>query len=104
MYRELFTDEFRAKLEEIQRLIAEASQHSLDEDGHCKSSEGAISIDLPPFYWSWNDKARPRVQIYSYLLGPSRNHEFDDIDAALKAARRWHSEEMAADRKAGWYE
>ena len=104
-YRELYTIEFQAKLTEIQRLIAEAYEHYFaNSDGHCKSAEGAVSIHLPAFFWGEETTARPGVSVYSYVLGPSRNHDFADVDQALAAVREWHKWEMATDHEAGWFE
>jgi hypothetical protein len=35
--------------------------------------------------------------IYSYVLGPNRNHDFDSLDEALVAVKEWHAEEMKRD-------
>lgn len=85
---------FRAKLAEIRRLLAEATEHALAIDGHCKSSEGAISIEYPPFFWREEKPKPPAVTVYSYVLGPNRDHYFDDIDEALAAVKSWHEKEM----------
>ncbi len=34
------------------------------------------------------------VEVYSYVLGPSRMHHFDTLDNALAAMRKWHADEM----------
>lgn len=100
-----FPPGWAVKLEEIQRLLAEAYEHYFaNSDGHCKSSEGAIEIGLPPFYWR-EKPAQPSLSIYSYVLGPSRTHYFATIDEALAAVRGWHEREMAHDYSMdGWDE
>jgi len=35
------------------------------------------------------------VEIYSYVLGPNRSHDFDSVDDALDTVRKWHADEMA---------
>lgn len=87
------------KLAEIMRLLAEAYEHYFaGSDGHCKSSEGAISINIPPFFWREDEGyGGVTVSIYSYVLGPSRQHDFRSVDAALETVRGWHAEEMATE-------
>lgn len=92
----LLTPEELSDLEEINRLLHEANEHSLKRDGHCKSAEGAISLHFGN-HWDRLDEAdrrSPAVSIYSYLLGPHRNHDFDSIQEALEAVRVWHRDEM----------
>lgn len=94
--------DFEVKLSEVRRLLAEAYGHYFDhsDDGHCKSAEGAISVHYPPFFWLEGENPEPGVSIYSYVLGPSRLHDFASIDAALDEVRRWHREEMEFDHEA----
>lgn len=88
--------EFDAKLFELQRLLAEAYEHYFKySDGHCKSSEGAISIHYPSFFWHEDVRPKPSIEVYSYVFGPSRAHHFDSIDEALEVVRAWHADEMA---------
>lgn len=107
---------FDEKLKEIRRLLAEAYEHALAIDGHCKSSEGAIQItkSYPPFFWregGWEDREPdgPSISIYSYVLGPNRMHYFDSADEALAVVRAWHAKEMCPaeydeDEDCGCYE
>lgn len=93
----LLTPEELADLEEINRLLHEANAHSLARDGHRKSSEGAISLH---FGTHWDrldeeDRKSPSVSIYSYLLSPHRDHDFDSVQQALETVRVWHRNEMA---------
>jgi hypothetical protein len=94
--KHLITQEFLDKLTEVQRLLVEAYEHYFEHgDGHCKSSEGAIDISLPPFFWREGEDREPAVEVYSYVLGPSRSHWFNTIDDALAEVRKWHAAEMA---------
>lgn len=89
-------------LAEIRRLLAEAYEHYFaNSDGHCKSSEGAITVNYPPFFWreDYADEP-PSIGIYSYVLGPHRSHYFDTSADALAAVRKWHADEMAFDHQA----
>ena len=84
-------------VEEIQRLLAEAYTHWQENcpDLHSKSSEGAVSIELPSWFWNEEHKhERPGVIVYSYVLGPQRSHYFDDSSEALAEVRKWHASEM----------
>jgi hypothetical protein len=78
------------------RLLDEAFEHYQQcPNAAWKSSENHISISLGN-YWQRNlDHAAPTVSVYSYALGPGRTHDFDTIEEALDAVRRWHAEEMA---------
>lgn len=102
-FYELISPEFHGKLAEIRVLLAEAYEHYFEHsDGHCKSSEGAMAIELPEYFWSFNADKRPTVVIYSYVLGPGRGHYFKDIDEALTAVRGWHAQEMLASYAEEW--
>jgi hypothetical protein len=84
------------KLIKIRQLLKEAYDHYFKySDGHCKSSEGSISIEFGDY---WSDKECKGiitgVSIYSYVLGSSRIHYFDSLDKALETVIQWHSEEM----------
>ena len=86
------------KLLQIRKLLKEAYdyyfQHS---DGHCKIAEGHISLDFGDY---WKDKdcecKVTGVEIYSYVLGPSRSHYFNNLDEALEEVKEWHRNEMTA--------
>jgi hypothetical protein len=87
------------KLKQIRKLLKEAYDHYFQySDGHCKSSEGYIGLDFGDY---WSDKNCEcnvtGVQIYSYVLGPSRLHYFDTIDKALQTVIQWHRNEMNTD-------
>ena len=87
------------KLKKIRQLLREAYDHYFEfSDGHCKSSEGYIGLDFGDY---WSDKncelKITGVQIYSYVLGSSRLHYFNNIDEALETVIQWHSDQMNTD-------
>jgi hypothetical protein len=87
------------KLIQIRQLLKEAYDHYFKySDGHCKSSEGYIGLDFGDY---WSDKncelKITGVQIYSYVLGPSRVHYFDTLDKALETVVQWHKNEINTD-------
>jgi len=87
------------KLIKIRKLLKEAYDHYFEySDGHCKSSEGSISIEFGDY---WNDKncecKITSINIYSYVLGSSRLHYFDSLDKALETVLQWYREEMSTD-------
>ena len=83
----------------IRSLLAEAYEHYFaNSDGHCKSSEGAVSLHFQPFFWREGEgQERPGVSIFSYVLGPHRDHYFRNTDEALAAVTEWHADEMSRD-------
>lgn len=89
------------KLQEISRLLDEAYTHYFTYEGHCKTSEGAISIEYGTL---WDRRDNPtelpikNVHIYSYVFcTQGRSQDFDTLDEALETVRGWHAEEMAYD-------
>lgn len=85
------------KLVEIQNLLDEGLAHYLTYEGHCKSSEGHVSVNLGNSWDRRNGENPITVEVYSYVLGPSRSHDFDSVDEALEEVRKWHAQEMAYD-------
>ena len=90
-----------SKLLEIRKLLKEAYDHYFENsDGHCKSSEGHISLEFGNY---WEDKKCEMnitsVNIYSYVFGSSRSHYYDTIDEALEVVKQWHKDEMNFDYK-----
>ncbi len=85
---------FNEKLEEIWRLLEEAYDHYFTYESHCKSQDGVVSIHYPNYFEMKKGNCEPSISIYSYCLGPSREHYFKDIDEALKTVREWHKNEM----------
>jgi hypothetical protein len=85
------------KLIQIRQLLKEAYDHYFEfSDGFCKSSEGHISLDFGNYWEDKNCELKiTGVQIYSYVLGPSRQHYFDSIDEALGTVVQWHRDEMS---------
>lgn len=93
-------DATREKLLEIVRLHDEAFDNAMKHDGICKSHEGHISVNFTNRFDEERDTDPLRitgVEVYSYVLGPSRNHWFDTVDEALAAVRSWHKAEMEHD-------
>lgn len=83
---------------EIRRLLTEAYDDYFKRgDGYCKSSEGYIEVRYPTYFkvrdGHPSDEATS-IGIYSYVLGPSRMHDFDSFDKALKAVQRWHKQQL----------
>ena len=102
----IITEDLAIKVAEIEGLLTEAYEHYFKfSDGYCKSSEGAITISIPPYFWREEGPVVPAVEVWSYVLGPSRSHWFDNVDKALAAVREWHAAEMAHDHSdEGWGE
>lgn len=93
----LLTQDDIDKLTEIQNLLDEGLAHYLTYEGHCKSSEGHVSVNLAN---SWDRRRGENpitVEVYSYVLGPHRSHSFDSVDEALEEVRKWHAQEMEYD-------
>lgn len=95
----LTTDDLEG-VAEILRLLDEALKDYLTRHnwGH-KSSENAVSLDFGNFWdrdgWETpGDPGTVGVTVYSYALGPSRNHYFDSIPDALREVRGWHRTQM----------
>jgi hypothetical protein len=87
------------KLIQIRQLLKEAYDHYFQHsDGHCKSSEGHISLDFGNYWEDKNCELKiTGVNIYSYVLGSSRSHYFKDLDTALDAVIQWHIDQMNTD-------
>lgn len=96
------------KIAEIARLHDEAFWHLHQFDGHAKSSDGSVSIELT-FGNVWERKSGPvtpqvGVSIYSYVVAsdtPSyqhfgeRNHYFESVDEALSVMKEWHAQALS---------
>lgn len=89
------------KLQEISRLLDEAYTHYFTYEGHCKSSEGFISVEYGNL---WDRRDNPlelpikNVHIYSYVFcREGRSQDFNTLDEALETVRGWHAEEMSYD-------
>ncbi len=100
----LLTDTETTQLDELVTLLDEAYRHYFaTSDGYCKSSEGAIELELTNFFDRREGESLrvKSVMIYSYVLGPSRAHYFGSVQEALAAVRHWHAQEMARDDNDG---
>jgi hypothetical protein len=104
----MITSEMLDKIDEIARLHDEAFWHLHQYDGHAKSSDGSISIEIG-FRTVWTRKEQEKTQpsigvaIYSYVVAsdtpsyPSfgqRNHWFETVDEALTVMKEWHAKAM----------
>jgi hypothetical protein len=85
------------KLLKIRQLLKEAYAHYFKfGDGHCKSSEGHISLEFGNYWTDENCEMKiTGVSIYSYVFGSGRDHFFKTVDDALKEVQNWHSIEMS---------
>lgn len=96
----ILTEQEGRDFAEILRLHDEAFKDYLTRHnyGH-KSSEGAVTLEFGNF-WDRDGYDNPgapgkvSVSIYSYVLGPNRNHYFDSIAEALAEVRKWHRAQM----------
>lgn len=93
----MITEQEMKDLEEIRRLLDEAYDHYFKySDGYCKSAEGYIALEFNHYFdrrdgQSFGVKG---VEIYSYVFGPNRNHNFESVADALGVVRVWHDREM----------
>lgn len=103
----MITEQEMKDLAEIRRLLDEAYDHYFENsDGHCKSSEGYISLNYPN-YFERKDGAGlglRSVEIYSYVFGPNRLHFFKSTAEALVAVKQWHEREMQETYEDDWDE
>lgn len=104
----MITQEILDKIAEITRLHDEAFTHYQKFDGHAKSGDGFVKIEIG-FGTVWDrrhEKIEPSVSvtIYSYVVAsttPSypnfgeRSHYFETVDEALTVMREWHAKAMA---------
>ena len=94
-------EEDKLKLIEIRKHLGELHDKwskDPEQDGYCKSDEGYVGLVYRlPNWFECEDKdnyinAKPEfsmIEIYSYLFGPSRLHQFDTIDEAYKEVMSW---------------
>lgn len=88
-------------LAEMRAHLGELHQKWRDDpnsDGHCKSNEGYIGIlfALPNWHECYGKdeyvNAKPHlsmVEVYSYLFGPNRLHQFKTMKEAHKEVMSW---------------
>ena len=71
------------RLIRMQERLRTATYHELRKEGGGKSSEGAISLSfcLPAVVSDERDPSWT-IEVYSYILGPHRNHTFHGKTAA----------------------
>lgn len=90
--------EIAQRIARMQERIRSATFHEIRKDGAHKSAEGRVSLAfvLPPVV---GDTREPEwlVEVFSYVLGPGRNHEFRG-KSALEAIAK------AEDAVADWCE
>lgn len=85
------------QFEELQDYVGQLHEvwAKYDNDHH-KSSEGAISIVFDPWVSHYDTEewktAQPRCEVYSYIFGPHRNHDFKTIPLAILAVKKWARE------------
>lgn len=92
----VLTDVQQAQVAEMIFLHDTALRHALERDGHSKSSEGALEISFGNSWERWDgDNVEPGVTLYSYVLGPNRNHYFATIERALETVQVWYAMEMS---------
>lgn len=100
-------------LNEIRSVLRESYTEYLACGDPCtKSSDGQIRVKYPPFWHDgWQEPEAYSIEIYSYALGPSRNHTWtkgegkdtyydkygdDPFSMALADVKEWQRE-MRAD-------
>ena len=97
---------FLGKVKEITRLHDEAFEHYQKFDGHCKISDGSISVYVE--FGSVHERREnedfvPRISlaIYSYVVGVPEEDQFEapryyfeTVDEALEKVRAWHARAM----------
>jgi len=64
------------------------------EDGHHKSNEGYVGVVLSFPNWFeqtdyLTDDPNVSIEVYSYLFGPHRLHQYKTVDEALTAVKSW---------------
>ena len=89
---------------EQQKILADIRRHlavlhqrwARDEgkDGHHKSNEGYVGVFLSYPNWfeaSDYEHEQPVVtfEVYSYLFGPHRLHEFESLEKAWEEVQTW---------------
>lgn len=60
-----------------QRIFADIKKE-LEEDGHCKSYEGALTISQEfPCYFDQDKDPYYVIELHCYVIGPSRHYKFN---------------------------
>lgn len=90
---------FIAVRAELFKAIAEC----LKEDGHCKSYEGALVVNLPNYFeetaaadhFGWHGRGAWTIELHCYLIGPNRHYRWEGrsfneaLTKAEKDIRSW---------------
>jgi hypothetical protein len=83
------TPEQILRISEIRSRVIRATYEAFREDGYHKSSEGACEVALClPNMFEADQRPSWTVSVYSYVLGPNRNHNWmgATLDEALVQA------------------
>jgi len=74
-------------------------QNDPEYDGYCKSNEGYVGLlyRLPNWFEAERDSEKyinataelSMVEVYSYLFGPHRLHQYDSIEDAHREVMTW---------------
>ncbi len=89
------------KVRIIRILLRQMYDHAIENGlDHWKSEEAAVTVGWPNYFDVLYDQDEPtQVEIYSYVFGPNRVHQFHSVDVALDVVRQWHKTEM---ERVGW--
>lgn len=88
----MITTEELTRLEYYRKRLFGAIAKSLEQDGHCKSYEGQLSVCFPSYHDSDGDIS---LQLDCYVLGPTRHYEYTGknlgkcLDKAEEELARW---------------
>ena len=83
-------------IDELRLLVFGEIKKCLDEDGHCKSYEGQVSVVYPNYFQEPDEFA---VTLDCYLIGPTRHYSWKgkSIDECCQKAiadvKKWTTEE-----------
>lgn len=94
-FTEHATNEFQAKLTELQWLLFQLYEH-LEARGVAAGNDGSINLTFPTRFWVADTAFRIGVEVTSSSFGDERVSTFPSIDGALAEVRRWHQIEMKA--------
>jgi hypothetical protein len=95
------TDEQKKLLQEMRDHLAKLHTELFNDpeyDGHCKSNEGYVGLLYRLGNWfeyaNAEDykNAEPKlstVEVYSYLFGPNRLHQYNTIEEAYEQVMSW---------------
>jgi hypothetical protein len=78
--------------------VFQAIKRELEIDSHCKSYEGAMSIQFPDYFEVLNRTENYIIELHCYVIGPSRHYSWSGktltkaLDEAEKDILSWISE------------